>query len=295
MIKWDVKIDDPIEFFDPTLSYEITGYMPINKTSGLDFNPEWFNEAGRNKLRTGKYSNLLIGSKSHKDFWVEQKRRCIEGYSVNGYRITGDNYFWLNFYRLKQAAKGAKASAGRDLSFPQFFVFQYEYFHYVEMCELLRKDVGLLKARAMGFSEMAAELCVRPYITTPNYRVLATAYSDNHLKPLLSKIWSQLDWLNDETETAFRRVRMVKNTDKFKRASKKDKDGKEYGHMSEIEGLIADDPQKVRGDRVERLFMEECGSNKVFKKTFMQGEALVTVMGQKIGTRLAWGTGIPLK
>lgn len=70
-----------------------------------------------------------------------------------------------------------------------------------------------------------------------------------------------------------------------KRASKKDKDGREHGHMSEVEGLIVDDPQKLRGDRTEKLFYEEGGSNKVLKKSYLQGEALVTVMGQKIGTR----------
>ena len=120
-------------------------------------------------------------------------KRCVNGYEVNGYRITGDNYYWLNFYRLKDSDVDAKAGAGRDVGFPTFFVFQYEYFHYVEMCELLKKDVGLVKARSMGFSEMAAELCARPFITTPNYRVLATAFSENHLNPLLTKIWAQLD------------------------------------------------------------------------------------------------------
>ena len=85
---------------------------------------------------------------------------------------------------------------------------------------------------------------------------------------------------------------MVKNTDMFKRASKKDKDGKEYGHMAEIEGIIADDPQKIRGDRVERLFFEEIGSDRVFKKKYLQGEALITVLGgDRVGTRIAWGTG----
>ena len=177
------------------------------------------------------------------------------------------------------------------MSFPMFLVFQYEYFHYVEMCEILGKDVGLLKARALGFSEMGACLCVRPYITTPNYRVVATAFSEKHLQPLLSKIWSQLDFLNAETEGAFKRVRMVINKATYKRASKKNTDGDESGHMAEIEGIVVDSPEKMRGDRTERLFMEESGSNKVFTKSYLQGEALVTVMGRKIGTRIAWGTG----
>ena len=291
-IRWDYGPDDPIEFFDPTKSYWITKYRPINETEGLDFNPDWFREDAINKLNTGKYSGLLIGTKSHRDFWKERLDRSINGYYINGYRITGDNYFWLNFYRLKTSIEGSKASSGRKLNFPKFLVFQYEYFHYVEMCEILGKDVGLLKARALGFSEMAASLCIRPYITTPNYRVMASAYSDRHLKPLLTKIWSQLGWLDDETETAFKRVRMVINTNMHKRASKKDKYGKESGHMSEIEGVIADSPEKIRGDRTERLFYEEAGSDKVFKKKYLQGEALITVLGgDRIGTRIAWGTG----
>lgn len=291
-MQWDVKIGDPIEYFDPYLSYEITGYRPINDTQGLDFDPDWFREDAINKLKTGKYSKTIYGTKGYKEFWDERYNRCRNGYTVNGYRLTGDNYFWLNFYRLKTSTVGAKASAGRTLNFPSFLVFQYEYFHYVEMCEILGKDVGLLKARALGFSEMAASLCVRPYITTPNYRVVASAFSEKHLKPLLSKIWLQLDWLNMETEGAFRRVRMVKNTDMHKRASKKKKDGSEEGHMSEIEGIVADSPEKVRGDRTERLFYEEAGSDKVLKKKYAQGEALITVLGgDRVGTRIVWGTG----
>lgn len=290
-IRWDFGPNDKIEYFDSYKSYYITKYRPINDTEGLDFDPDWFRVDAINKLKTGRYSSLVIGSKTHRDFWKERMRRCVEGYEVNGYRLTGDNYFWLNFYRLKDSEEGAKASLGRNLDFPRFFVFQYEYFHYIEICEILKKDIGLVKARALGFSEMAASLCARPFITTANYRILATAFSENHLNPLLSKIWAQLDWLNDETEGGFKRIRMVKNTDMWKRASKKDKEGKEFGHMAEIEGRVADNPQKIRGDRVERLFFEEIGSNKVFEKSYLQGEALVKVMGRKIGTRIAWGTG----
>ena len=290
-MEWDVKIGDEITYFDPRLSYEITKYRPINDVSGLDFDPDWFREDAITKVTTGKYSNTVPGSKSQRDFWKDRFDRCINGYEVNGYRVTGDNYFWLNFYRLKTSKAGQKAGIGRTLNFPAFLVFQYEYFHYVELAEILGKDVGLLKARGIGFSEIGACLCARPYITTPNYRVVASAFSDRHLKPLLAKIWSQLDWLNAETETAFKRVRMVINSNMHKRASLRDKDGREFGHMSEIEGIVADSAEKIRGDRTERLFYEEAGSDKIFKKKWIQGEALVSVMEDKIGTRIGWGTG----
>jgi hypothetical protein len=156
------------------------------------------------------------------------------------------------------------------------------------LCEILRKDAGLLKARGVGFSEMGASLCIRPYTTTANYRAMASAPSERHLKPLLAKVWYQMDFLNSETETAFKRVRMNINTNMYRRASKKDKKGDEFGHMSEIEGVIADSPEKIRGDRVERLLYEESGSDPYFEKKYTQGEALVTVMGGKrVGTRIA--------
>lgn len=292
LFEWDFKIGDEIDFFDPFKSYEITKYRPINDTEGLDFNPEWFRDAGSNKIKTGKYSRAIYGTPSYKKFWDEEKFRCVNGYEINEYRLTGDNYFWVNYYRLKTSTKGAKAGAGRNLTFPKFLVFQYEFFHYVEMCEILGKDIGLLKARALGFSEMGACLCARPFITTPNYRVMASAFSERHLKPLLAKIWSQLDWLALETEGAFKRVRMVQNSIMHKRASKKLKDGGETGHMSEIEGIVADSPEKIRGDRVERLLFEEAGSDKVLKEKYLQGEALITVLGgDRVGTRIAWGTG----
>lgn len=293
-ITWDFGPNDKIEYFDPEKSYYITKYRPINETQGLDFDPDWFREDAINKVTKGSYSLLpktAYGTKRHMDFWRERFRRCNDGYEVNGYRLTGDNYFYLNFYHMKNGENSDKAGSGRSLNFPHFLVFQYVFFHYVEMSEILHKDIGLLKARSMGFSEMAASLCVRPFITVKNYRVVATAFSDNHLKPLLSKIWLQLDWLNNETEGAFKRVRMVKNSDMFKRASKKLRDGSETGRMSEIEGIVADSPEKVRGDRIDRLFFEEFGSNKVAEKSYIQGQALVTVMGKKIGTRIAWGTG----
>ena len=88
---WDVKKEDKIEVFDPNLSYEITGYRPISKTQGLDFDPEWFVETRKQFEKTGKYCPHLPKSKKYNEFWEEQYKRCKYGYTVNGYTITGDN------------------------------------------------------------------------------------------------------------------------------------------------------------------------------------------------------------
>jgi hypothetical protein len=61
------------------------------------------------------------------------------------------------------------------------------------MCALLGKDVSVLKSRGIGFSEMAAAFSANPYTMIPNYRILVTAATKNHLDPTLLKIWYQLD------------------------------------------------------------------------------------------------------
>ena len=54
--------------------------------------------------------------------------------------------------------------------------------------------------------------------------------------------------------------------------------------MSEIVGIVADTPRKLRGDRADRLLLEEAGSNPVLLKTIIQSRALVEILGVKFGT-----------
>ena len=291
-IKWDVPIEEKITYFDPTLSYEITKYRPIDEERGLDFDPSWFTEARDYKLETGKYCDSPKNSRLYRQYWDEQYRRCNEGYEVNGYRLTGDHYFFLNFYILK-GTKTDKSGGGRKDQYPQFFSKQYEYFHYIDICEhkTVGKDVIALKSRGVGFSEIAASLGVRPYTTIKGYVVLYTAAKSNFLDTLLRKCWTQLDNLNDNTEDGMRKTRQVKNNIRHKRASILNRAGEERGWMSDISGIVADKPENVRGDRVDRLFFEEAGSDRVLETKYIQCEPLVELLGDKIGTRFVWGTG----
>ena len=143
--EWDVKIGDPIDYFDKRLSYEIIGYRPINETQGLDFNPKWFTEARDTKIETGHYTSYYFGSKAYRDFWNEEYKRCREGYTVNGYTIPGTYYYFLNYYQLPQTEVKKLGTSRKDI-FPEFYTAQYEFFHYFELCKVLKKDVGLFKS-----------------------------------------------------------------------------------------------------------------------------------------------------
>ena len=147
--EWDVKIGDPIPYFDKRLSYEITGYRPITETEGLDFNPKWFTEARDTKIETGHYTSYYFGSKAYRDFWNNEYKRCREGMTVNGYTIPGTYYYFLNYYQLPETNVKKLGTSRRDI-FPEFYTAQYEFFHYFELCKVLKKDVGMFKARGVN-------------------------------------------------------------------------------------------------------------------------------------------------
>lgn len=154
--QWDIPIDQEIVFFDTDLSYELTGYIPINKTSGLDFDPDWFTEARDSFLRTGHYTQFHKGTKAFQDFWLQEYKRCKHGMTVNGYTITGDNYFFLNYFQLMDLDNTEKSGGGRLFIFPAFYAGQYEFFHYYEMCKRLRRNAVIMKAREVGITAVFA-------------------------------------------------------------------------------------------------------------------------------------------
>jgi hypothetical protein len=290
---WDFRKEDQIDYFELDKSYEVTGYRPINNISGLDFDPSWFTEARDTYLRTGHYCSFPRNTKAYADFWTEEYIKCREGLTRNGYTITGNNYFFLNYYQLPNTETD-KAGSSRTSIFPKFLVYQYEYFHYFELCKILRKNVCLMKSRAIGFSEIAAAIVANQYNSYRESISLVTAFSDIYVKKTLDKVWNALAFINDSTDGGFFKLTQAVNTSYRKKASYyKIVNGQqiEVGWKSLIEGIVADDDSKIRGDRVDLLVLEEAGHNKNLRKSFIKGEALCTVGGTKFGLIIAGGTG----
>lgn len=290
---WDVTVNDPIEFFDANLSYEISGYRPLNRTQGLDFDPEWFTEVRNTFKRTGHYCAYPKKTKAYSDFWTREYQRCRDGLTVNGYTITGDNYFFLNYYQLPNLDT-AKAGSGRMIDFPSFYVVQYEWFHYLELCKHARKNAVLMKARGVGFSEMDASLAANTYNCRRNSNTVIAAQLSKYVEDTLTKTWNALSFLNDYTDGGFFKLRQVVDKTDFKRASAyKMINGQkvEAGWMSQIKGVVADRPNKIRGDRCDLLLYEELGSWDASTKAFIQGDALVSIQGSTFGLKIGGGTG----
>lgn len=289
---WDITKDMKIECFDPTLSYELTGYRPIDETHGLDFDPSWFTEVRETFLRTGRYCSYLPRSKRWDAFWKEQYTRCKYGMTSHGYTITGDNYFFLNFYQLPVVDMDKASGEGTNESFPVFFASQYMFFHYLQMCRVLHKNAALMKARSIGFSEINASLAARLYTTIKRSRTMITCFKDTYLNGTFSKLDHALTFINTNADGFFK-PRLTDKVLEKKSGYQVKIDGQftDFGWRSVVIGINGSKPSNIRGDRVDLLIYDEAGSWPDLTTAVVQGQELCEVQGVPRGIMLFGGTG----
>ena len=289
---WDITKDMKIECFDPTLSYELTGYRPIDETHGLDFDPSWFTEVRETFLRTGKYCSYLPRSKRWDAFWKEQYTRCKYGMTSHGYTITGDNYFFLNFYQLPVVDMDKASGEGTNESFPVFFASQYMFFHYLQMCRVLHKNAALMKARSIGFSEINASLAARLYTTIKRSRTVITCFNDTYLNGTFSKLDHALTFINTNADGFFK-PRLTDKALEKKSGYQIKIDGQftDFGWLSVVKGINGSKPSNIRGERVDLLIYDEAGSWPDLTTAVVQGQELCEVQGVPRGIMLFGGTG----
>ena len=289
---WDITKDMKIECFDPTLSYELTGYRPIDETHGLDFDPSWFTEVRETFLRTGRYCSYLPRSKRWDAFWKEQYTRCKYGMVSHGYTITGDNYFFLNFYQLPVVDMDKASGEGTNESFPVFFASQYMFFHYLQMCRVLHKNAALMKARSIGFSEINASLSARLYTIIKRSRTVITCFNDTYLNGTFSKLDHALTFINTNADGFFK-PRLTDKALEKKSGYQIKIDGQftDFGWRSVVKGINGSKPSNIRGERVDLLIYDEAGSWPDLTTAVVQGQELCEVQGVPRGIMLFGGTG----
>lgn len=153
-------------------------------------NTQEFKREAQHWLKYGVYTDAPKGTGDYKEYWTEQLKRCREGYSVGGLKITGDHYFYLNFCQIKLTNKeDAEASgisirkAGKKIvAFPDFWDGDYNYFWCKEIArygisqeelDKLPIEYGLKelnggkhlivdKARRKGFQQPHSEIVITP-------------------------------------------------------------------------------------------------------------------------------------
>lgn len=267
----------------------------------------------------GRYTNALPGTPQSLDYWREQRRRCMEGYSVGGTKITGDHYFYLNFTRILRVDEtaditGQRGQVRKVWDFPAFWDGDYNYYWTVEIAQYGidpedYKDLGLevnildlsggknvvvLKARGKGFSYKNGSMMTKRFNLGDRSKVYAMADLEEYLLKdgLLSKTWDNVNFLDKNTEWYQPRL---KDGTMHKKAGYKRKTRSGYvddGKLNEVIGVtFRNDPNKARGKRGELIFWEEAGKFPSLKKAWDIAEDSIRQGAYATGTQVAFGTG----
>ncbi len=100
----------------------------IRNPDGIWINSQVFREEGNRFKKLGYYIADPWGSPAWFDYWSEQRKRCISGYSVGGVKITGEHYFYLNFTPIQKVDNINGNRADKVEGFPDFWDGDYNYF-----------------------------------------------------------------------------------------------------------------------------------------------------------------------
>jgi len=249
-------------------------------------------------LEHGYYTDAIPGTKEYFDFWDEERKRCLYGYTIDELHVTGFHYFYLNFCPIDRAVDeelpDGSIQSNRERTFPAFYDGDWEYFQEIDKARAENRHMIVLKARRKGYSYKAGSMLARNYFFVKNSKNFVFAAQKEYLigDGLLSKAWDFLSFIDDNTAWAQPRLR-DREMSKMSGYKKKINGIEiEMGMKSQIMGVsLKDAPDKVRGKAGELVFFEEAGS---FPGLLKAWEVTMPTMRQgskTLGLMVAFGTG----
>lgn len=257
-----------------------------------------FSPAAAHYKEFGFYTDALPGTKQYFDYWDEEKHRCLHGYEVNGVKISGFHYFYLNYCPIDriidEEQPDGEIISRRDRSFPAFYDGDFDYFNSVDRARKENKHLVVLKARRKGFSYKAAAMLCRNYFHIRNSKNFVFASDKQYLTGdgMLSKAWDIVSFIDDNT--AWSQPRLIDREMHKQSGYKKNVNGADVtlGFKSQIIGVsLKDDPDKIRGKAGELIFFEEAGSFSGLLKAWEVAMPTMRQGSKTLGTMVAFGTG----
>jgi hypothetical protein len=287
-------------------------------------NTEMFREEAKTFLKYGRYCDDPPSSMGYMEYWNEQLRRCINGYSSGGKQITGDHYHYLNFGQIKLTedvdeipgvTKRKTRYKTKTVTFPDFWDGDYEYYWHIEIAEkgidpeklkaLLLDQKPLWidgghhvicgKARRKGYSYKNADKAANKYNTIRDSITLVGAFDKKYLYPngTMSMIVDNLNFMNEHT--AWTKRRGVTNRMEHVKASYLEQINGIYvekGYRSQIIATtFADNPDAARGKDASLILFEECGKFNNLKASYLATQSAVEDGALITGQILLYGTG----
>ena len=201
------------------------------------------------------YTSAPVGTGTHKEYWDEQERRCRDGYTVGGVRITGPHYYYLNFCRIKVTVKEGKIER-KIYSFPRFLDVDYHFFHEVETARENSEGIIVAKSRRKGFSFKTGALVAHQYTFYRNSISIIGAYLEAYSGATMNMALEMLNFNDHKTD--FGKARLMNKREHI--ISGFIENDVKMGYKSEIFRLtFKDNFSAAIGKTADLMLFEEAG------------------------------------
>ena len=280
-----------------------------------------FQETANHYRKHGCYTFLTPKTKRSSDFWKEERRRCIEGYTVNGVTITGHHYHFLNYFPIMRAVEreeGKRKYKKREFDFPNFYDSDYDYFW---CCEIARKGIDeesykalnldveihpddlkgelqmvVLKARRKGYSYKNASMLCRNYYHIARSKNFVFAFDKKYLEGdgIFQKVIDGIAFIDEHTP--FQQPKLIDRPGQmyFKSGYREIKNGIpiDKGFQSMIQAIsLKDNPDGGIGRGGDLILYEEMGKFPGLKNAWNTTHHTVKEGKDALGLMIAFGTG----
>jgi len=272
-----------VELFQPVI-YDLDNPMP-------KYNRAW--EVYDNPNIKKKKLIRINFPRHYMEWWYEQRRRCIDGYTTGGVYLTGANYWYLNFWRIKTKEKGA------GLIPPRFIDMDKEFFDLLEQAKTNDKNLLCLKRRQIGFTEKMAALCALEALLYPSSQTLIVAGLDDYAINCFNKVVMGIDALSPYSQEQSGREffkRKLKDIPQYVKFGF-EATSVQKGYLSEIFAITTkDNAQAASGKSPTLVFMEEAGINPLLKRVYNMIQPSIEENGKQNGRiNVIVGTGGEMK
>lgn len=205
------------------------------------------------------YTKYAKNTFQYKEFWKEERRRCLEGFTNSkGIRITGQHYFYLNYVQILLDADNDTRRKVKD--FPRFVDLDYYYFHLLDYCRAYEKSLVSVKGRRQGWSYKASGVSSHEFNFFRDSSTIIGAYLSDYSSNTMKMVLDNCNFLNTYTE--FGRIRNPDTQDLIKARYQVDVEGKKVwkGLMSSVEAItFKDRPSAGVGRTASWLILDESG------------------------------------
>ncbi|MHA1288360.1 MAG: hypothetical protein ACTSPB_13225 [Candidatus Thorarchaeota archaeon] len=237
-------------------------------------------------VESTSWRRLQRGTADHAAFWMEEIRRCKQGYKPSGGTwIPGNYYFYLNYCHIERYDEVTKR---KIIGPPSYRDQDHEFFLELNKAKDCGYGLIILKARRKGFSWMMDGVLLHEWTFYPGSHSGVGAENEKYVGDHRRRLMIMYNDLPKELRNRW----LHNNSDILFSGYKVKEDGQwiERGYRSALHFRNMDTPDAFRGLTLNWLLYEEAGEWRRLKRAFFANEECFREGDVQFGVPVIGGT-----